>query len=79
MDLMAFMYLWQRATKLHTLRISGNIVICSAEDSTLFNEQTFSLERIRSFFHDNPMSNLRKFDIPITLQSIGTYLNILLP
>ena len=24
-DLMAFMYLWQRATKLTTLRISGNI------------------------------------------------------
>ena len=69
-DLMAFMYLWQRANNLETLRISGNIVVCSAEDSTLFNEQTFSLDRIRSFFHDNPMKNLKRFDVPITLQSI---------
>ena len=38
---MAFMYLWQRATKLNTLRISGNIVVCSVEDPTLYNEQTF--------------------------------------
>ena len=67
---MAFMYLWQRATKLNTLRISGNIVVCSVEDPTLYNEQTFSLERIRSFFNDNPMRHLKKFDIPITIQSI---------
>ena len=68
----AFFFLWERAEKLKSIRISGDIVNANANLEESMPETIFTLSCIETYFRLNPMTDLKTFDVPITFHSLGT-------
>ena len=77
----AFLFLWERAEKLESIRISGEIVNpSSGEENEDKTEAIFSLRCVESYFRHNGMKWLQKFDVPVsfaTLPAANKFLELL--
>ena len=70
----AFLFIWERAALLESIRISGEIVNPASdedESDTSTHEAVFSQRCIESYFRHNPMFRLKKFDVPVNFANLA--------
>ena len=70
----AFLFIWERAPFLESIRISGEIVNPASEEDesdTTTHEAVFSQRCIESYFRMNSMSCLKKFDVPVNFSNLA--------
>jgi len=81
----AFLFIWERASFLESIRISGEIVNPASdedESDTTTHEAVFSQRCIEQYFRMSSMVCLKKFDVPLTfanLASANKFLELLPP
>jgi len=70
----AFLFIWERAAFLESIRISGEIVNPASdedESDTTTHEAVFSQRCIESYFRMSSMACLKKFDVPVNFANLA--------